>query len=271
MTEGFFHSLVANLDCMPEDPRSNPCGKGKEVSLFFLARLVAQPGVDVALACIGRPVVPGGGTGLVVHCRSANRCPRSVEITLDHRSEGGWTLCQRRFCGKGYEESKMVRKVWGHMADGKFSSRWKWDATPDSGREATSASVFWTPATWKTAGGADRVWRCRMARPRSRRNEIGVSLRVAMRVVHATAGELSQPMANWAPTIALPIAVSRTAVWRSTPAISRSELVIWPVGFVLDTTEVVTSAGHWIRQTMGRRRCVPPNHTPPAPKALASQ
>jgi hypothetical protein len=76
------------------------------------------------------------------------------------------------------------------------------------------------------------------------RNEIGVSLRVAMRVVHATAGELSQPMAIWAPTIALLIAVSRTASWRRTPAISRSEFVIWPVGFVADTTDLVTSTGH---------------------------
>jgi hypothetical protein len=93
VTDGFFHSLVSNLDCMPEDPSSNPCGKGKEIGLFGLFRLVSEPGINLALRS---PVLPGGGTGLVVHCRSPNRCPRSVEIALDHRSEGGWTLCQRR-------------------------------------------------------------------------------------------------------------------------------------------------------------------------------
>jgi hypothetical protein len=62
-------------------------------------------------------------------------------------------------------------------------------------RDATSASVLRTPATWKTAGGAAWVVRWRIAKPFSKRNAIGELLRVAMRVVQATAGELSQPMA----------------------------------------------------------------------------
>jgi hypothetical protein len=65
-------------------------------------------------------VAPGGATINVVHCCSPNGCPRSVEITLDHRPEGGYTLVQGCCCGKGYEESKMVRNVWGHMAAGDF-------------------------------------------------------------------------------------------------------------------------------------------------------
>jgi hypothetical protein len=68
------------------------------------------------------------------------------------------------------------------------------------------------PATWNTAGGADLVRRWRMARPLSRRNETGEELRVAIRVVQATAGELSQPMAVWACLICVgPMAASSTA------------------------------------------------------------
>ena len=35
VTEGFFHTLVSNLDCTPEYASSNPGGKGKEVRLFL--------------------------------------------------------------------------------------------------------------------------------------------------------------------------------------------------------------------------------------------
>jgi hypothetical protein len=81
------------------------------------------------------------------------------------------------------------------MAEGVFSNKWKWEATPWTGRDATSARMFYTPATCKIAGGADLVRRWRIGRPRSKWKEMGDALRVAIRVVHATAGELSQPMA----------------------------------------------------------------------------
>jgi hypothetical protein len=65
---------------------------------------------------------------------------------------------------------------------------------------------------------------------------MGEVLRVAMRVVQATAGKLSQPMAVWLPRMLVPMAASRTDSWRSTPAISRSKLVIVPCGFESETT-----------------------------------
>jgi hypothetical protein len=59
----------------------------------------------------------------------------------------------------------MVRNVSGHIDPGASSSKWKWEATLASFRDATSASLLLVPATWNTAGGADRVFRCRMAKP----------------------------------------------------------------------------------------------------------
>jgi rhodanese-related sulfurtransferase len=56
--------------------------------------MVAHPGVDVILSGIVEPIFPRDGPSVVVHCRSGNRCPRSVKITLDQRAEGGWTLVQ---------------------------------------------------------------------------------------------------------------------------------------------------------------------------------
>ena len=34
VTEGFFHSLESNLARIPEDSRTHPCGKGKEIGLL---------------------------------------------------------------------------------------------------------------------------------------------------------------------------------------------------------------------------------------------
>ncbi len=72
---------------------------------------------------------------------------------------------------------------------------WKGAGTLGTWRDATSASTFSVPATWNTAGGADREVRWRIAKPFRSRNEMGEALRDAIRVVHATAGELSDPMA----------------------------------------------------------------------------
>jgi hypothetical protein len=101
----------------------------------------------------------------------------------------------------------------------------------------------------------------------------GGALHVAIDVIHTTAGELLQPMDIWTLTIMLvgPRAACNTASCRSTPAISRSELVRCPLGFVIGTTASITYVGHWTRHTIGCRCFPAPNHTPPAPKALASQ
>jgi hypothetical protein len=61
VTEGFFHSLVSNLDHMPKDPRYNLCGKGKEVALFRWPGLLKHPGIDLALSCVIGPIFKGGG------------------------------------------------------------------------------------------------------------------------------------------------------------------------------------------------------------------
>jgi hypothetical protein len=147
VTEGFFHRLGSNLDCFLEDASAKPAGKGKQVGLFERSGHEAQPGIDLAFSRIGSPVGPGGGASSVVHCRSPNGCPRSIEITCDQSPKGGWTLVQCSFCGRGYDKSKRVRKVCRHMAGGDFSIKWKWDATPRRGREATSARMLSIPAT----------------------------------------------------------------------------------------------------------------------------
>ena len=56
----------------------------------------------------------------------------------------------------------------------------------------------------------------------------------------------------------------------SIPAISRSELVILPLGFVRDFTSFVMSSGHCHRKTVGIHLDPSPNTTPPTPWLDAS-
>jgi hypothetical protein len=100
---------------------------------------------------------------------------------------------------------------------------------------------------------------------------MGEALREAMRVVQETAGELSEPIADCVPAMSAPSLTSKTVWCNNTPAISKSELVSLPWGFWSDTTSRVMSVGHWTRHTTGDRGDFAPNHTPPAPNALASQ
>jgi len=125
VTEGFFHTLVANLDCTPEDASSNPGGKGKEVRLFFNSGLFTEPRVDSTLAGVCGPIAPTSSSPGIIHRRSSsNRCPRSVEITFNQRAEGGWTLSHGCCCGRGYDVLKWVRKDCGHIAFGSRSYKW---------------------------------------------------------------------------------------------------------------------------------------------------
>jgi hypothetical protein len=91
-----------------------------------------------------------------------------------------------------------------------------------------------------------------------------------MRWVHATAGELSEPMVTdvWR---RLTPSCSRATNCNSTPAISKSEFVRVPCGFLSDITWLVMSGGNSKRHTDGASDLIPLNHTPPAPNALASQ
>jgi hypothetical protein len=92
VTEGFFHTLVSNLDCTPEDASANPGGKGKELRLFLNSGLFAKPRVDSTLAGVGGPIALTSSSPGIIHRCSSNRCPRSVEITFNQRAEGGCTL-----------------------------------------------------------------------------------------------------------------------------------------------------------------------------------
>jgi len=96
-----------------------------------------------------------------------------------------------------------------------------------------------------------------------------VALDARRRDVHATVGVLSQPDAT--------CACCRFATFSSTsqcmrsPAISRSEFVIVPVGFFWDTSWACIVCGNLMRHTIGGRLRFSQNHTPPAPSLDASQ
>ena len=93
--------------------------------------------------------------------------------------------------------------------------------------------------------------------------------RVAILWTQLTVGELSLNSAtcrsdNW------PQTPSTQSHKSSSPAISKSELVSRPLGFVNDTTSAVISAGHWKRKTVGGHSPRSPIMMPPTPKLDAS-
>lgn len=167
---------------------------------------------------------------------------------------------------------KRVRKGSEHISSDRFSRKLNGAGTPTTFREATSARMLRIPGVWYTAGGEARLDRCRIAIPRRRRNEMGVVLRDAIWVIHATAGELSHPIADWMPAMdCIPSLASSAPSCSTTPAISKSELVTVPPGLASDTRASVMSFGHCTRHTIGDKEDSAPNHTPPAPQPLASQ
>jgi hypothetical protein len=52
MTQRSFHRLVSNLDCIPDNARSNPGEKSQEIDLLGGLVVEAEPRVDVARADI---------------------------------------------------------------------------------------------------------------------------------------------------------------------------------------------------------------------------
>jgi hypothetical protein len=74
--------------------QSEPGRKGQEIGLFEGFGMVAHPGVDATLSGVVVQIFPLDGSSVIINCRSGNRCPSSVKITLDQRAEGGWTLVQ---------------------------------------------------------------------------------------------------------------------------------------------------------------------------------
>jgi len=81
--------------------------------------------------------------------------------------------------------------------------------------------------------------------------------------VHVTIGVLLQPDAT---CVCCRFATfSSTSQCMSSPAISRSEFVIVPVGFFWDTSLVCIECGNLMRHMIGGRLRFSPNHTPPVP------
>ena len=137
--------------------------------------------------------------------------------------------------------------------------------------DATLARTSQTPNAWPTIAGADWVIHWRIAGPFKSLHEIGDVLPVAILSTHVTAGKSSQTMTHVALVSLVPRRVSKTISRRSTPAISKSELVTVPLGLSCNTRLLVVSLGHVMRQTMGAKSFLLPNHAPHAPNPLASQ
>ena len=94
-------------------------------------------------------------------------------------------------------------------------------------------------------------------------------VRDAIFVTQLTDGELSlnKAMCLWARSGAIP---SRHSQRSRYPAISRSELVIFPLGLSIEISSFVMSGGHCNRKTVGGRSKSSPMTTPPAPWLEAS-
>ena len=109
MTQGLFHRLVANLLSTPKGASSNPGGKGKKGLLVLRFFPDPEPWVNSTAVSVGTPIFPGFFPSLLVHCRSANRLPRRVEVTSKKIAEGGWALTQEVLCGRGKEHEKICK------------------------------------------------------------------------------------------------------------------------------------------------------------------
>ena len=135
-------------------------------------------------------------------------------------------------------------------------------------RDGISAIAFSFPGMWSgVRGQAD----ARLSRNASARTSCAATRewRDAIRSTQLTVGELSLSNATclWAIDPQTPSIHSHN---KSRPAISRSELVNVPRGFVNEMTLEVMSAGHWRRNTVGGHPIPSPSMTPPTPKLDAS-
>ena len=135
-------------------------------------------------------------------------------------------------------------------------------------RDAKSAIVFSTPGMCCVVSGDAWHSSMRNASVRSSFAAIGAFVERS-RDAHATVGVLSHQQATC--VCARSANCSNTSHWRSSPAISRSEFVIFPCGFASDTMSCWISVGKGTLQTIGGSALFRPNHTPPAPCLEASQ
>jgi hypothetical protein len=93
--------------------------------------------------------------------------------------------------------------------------------------------------------------------------------RDASRVTQETVGELSLKMATCFSASGWHTS-SMTSQSSRTPAISKSEFIIHPVGLALERTFDVMSEGHFRQNTVGRQCAHSPMITPPTPWLKAS-
>ncbi len=129
--------------------------------------------------------------------------------------------------------------------------------------EGTSEMAFCFPSIWRAVMGhvflafnrSARAWtRCSAMRDR----------RDANRITQDTKGELSLNRATRFSKSGSQTSYM-TSQSRSTPAISKSEFVIHPVGLDVERTFDVISNGHFQRNTVGRQGVRSPITTPPTP------
>ena len=85
------------------------------------------------------------------------------------------------------------------------------------------------------------------------------------RFAHATVGVLSQYIPILAYLSEIGAMVSRTSQVSSSPAISRSLIVMDPFGLDCEIRFCWMSSGHSRRHTYGLIKCVPGSQTPPTP------
>jgi len=134
--------------------------------------------------------------------------------------------------------------------------------------DAKLAILFLTPGTCCVVRGED--WHSSMHSASVHRSLAAVGAFVDNRHdAHTMVGVLlhQHAMCVWARSANC----SRTSHWSRSPAISRSEFVIFPCGFTRDTISFWISIGKGTCQTIGGRALFRPNHTPPVPCLEASQ
>ena len=114
MTHGFLDRLGSNLPLFPEESSANPGAEGQEDFLLVVFGHVGQVRGLSPFGHVLQPGVPTVDSGFVIHCCIGNRCPRSVEITLESMAGVGCASRQERFWGRGNLELKWVRN-WGSV------------------------------------------------------------------------------------------------------------------------------------------------------------
>ena len=117
-----------------------------------------------------------------------------------------------------------------------------------------------------TSGDAWLTW-MRRARARTRRDAT-IDLDELSLLDQLTVGVLSHHAAACA-NLRL-VRCSRTMNSSRLPAISKSELVMSPLGFENETTRSLMSCGNSSRQTVGWMNLDPGSQTPPAPSLVSS-